>query len=142
MQNWQHFVYPGFALGFKYPQITPQGHLVEKVETQSEERIRVHFMSKESRELYFEITKYIGLPAQAEYQNHKEYLENRPEGHIVSDLREIRWMSQTAYEYSIKWRQGTRIVMLIETDNTTYRVLYDPDSPLNVQVLSTLQWTY
>src|SRR5262245_57067768 len=104
MQNWQHFVYPGFALGFRYPQITSQGHIVEKVETQDEGRIRVHFTSKESHELYFEITKYIDLlPAQVEYQNHKKYLENRSDEYMVSELKEIRWMSQTAYEYSIHW---------------------------------------
>jgi hypothetical protein len=142
MQNWQHFVYPGFALGFSYPEITPQGYIVEKAETQDGERIRLHFTSKESHELYFEITKYIDLRAQAEYKSHKEYLENRLDAYVVSDLREIRWMSQTAYEYSIKWREGARIVILIETDDATYRVLYDPNSPLNVQVLSTIQWTY
>ena len=142
MQNWQHFVYPGFALGFRYPEITPQGHIAEKAETQDEERIRIHFTSKESHELYFEITKYVDLPAQAEYQDHKEYLENMPDEYVVSDLKEIRRMSQPDYEYSIKWREGARIVMLIETDDATYRVLYDPNSPLNVQVLSTIQWTY
>ena len=142
MQNWQHFVYPGFALGFRYPEITPQGHIAEKAETQDEERIRIHFTSKDSPELYFEITKYVHLPAQVEYQEHKEYLENRPGEYVVSDLKEIRWMSQRAYEYSIKWREGARIVMLIEADDSTYRVLYDPNSPLNVQVLTTIQWTY
>lgn len=142
MQNWQHFVYPGFALGLRYPPITPQDHVVEKVESQHDGAIRVHLISKESRELYFEITKYVDLPAQVEYHKHKEYLKSRPDDYMVSDLQNIRWMSQIAYEYSIKWRQGARIVKLIETDDATYRVLYDPNSPLNVQVLSTLQWTY
>ena len=116
--------------------------MVEKVESQVDEAIRLHFTSKESHELYFEITKYINLPAEVEHQKHKESLENRPGEYVVSDLKEIRWMSQPAYEYSIKWRQGARIVTLIETENTTYRILYDPNSPLNVQILSTLQWTY
>jgi hypothetical protein len=142
MQNWQHFVYPGFALGFRYPQTTAQGHIVEKVESQMDEAIRVHFTSKDSHELYFEITKYINLPAQVEYQEHKEYLENRSGTYVVSDLKEIRWMSQRAYEYSVKWQQGRRVVILMEADNATYRILYDPNSPLNVQVLSTIQWTY
>jgi hypothetical protein len=142
MQNWQHFVYPGFALGFRYPQTTAQGHIVEKVESQTDEAIRVHITSKDSHELYFEITKYINLPAQVEYQEHKEYLENRPGEYVVSDLKEIGWMSQRAYEYSIKWHQGRRVVILMEADNATYRILYDPNSPLNAQILSTLQWTY
>lgn len=143
MQNWQHFADARFALGFRYPQITPQGHSINRAERQEDNSVRVHFTSKDSRELYFEITKYFDLPAPDEYQHHKESLERRPEEMLVSDLKEIRWMSQPAYEYSFKWNQGARVAMLIEeTENTTYRILYDPNSPLNVQILSTLQSTY
>jgi hypothetical protein len=142
MQNWPHFSNPEFALGFQYPQSTPHGHIVEKVERREEGAIRIHFTSKDSRELYFEISKYDHLSPQVEYQRHKENLETRPEQFVVSELKEIRWMSQPAYEYSFRWSQGARIVILIEADNTTYRVIYDPYSPLNVQILSTLQWRY
>jgi hypothetical protein len=142
MQNWQHFANPRFALGFMYPSLTPQGHIVERAERQGDEVIRVHFTSKDSHELYFEMAKYINLSPPVEYQRHKESLEKRPDRFIVSELKEIRWLSQSAYEYSLKWKQGTRTVRLIEADNVTYRILYDPYSPLNVQVLSTVQWTY
>jgi hypothetical protein len=142
MHNWPHFSYPEFALGFQYPQSTPHGHILEKEERREEGVIRVHFTSKDSRELYFEISKYNDLSPQAEYQRHKENLEARLEQFVVSELREIRWMSQPAYEYSLKWPRGTRTVTLIEADGATYRILYDPSSPLNIQVLSTLRWTY
>ena len=142
MENWQHFSQPEFALGFQYPQTTPQGHIVEKTERQEEGAIRIRFTSKDSYELYFEIAKYDDLSPQIEYQHHKMNLEQRADRFVISELKEIRWMSQPAYEYSIKWRQGTRIVMLIEADKATYRILYDPYSPLNVQVLSTMQWSY
>lgn len=142
MQDWQHFSDSRFALGFQYPQITPQGYFVEKAESQEHDIVRIHFTSKDSREVYFEISKYQDLSAQMEYQRHKENLEKRPEGFVVTDLKEIRWMSQPAYEYSIKWSQAARVVMLIEADNTTYRILYDPKSPLNVQILLTLRWRY
>lgn len=141
MQNWQHFVDTRFALGFRYPPTTPQGHPVEKTESQKDDVVRVHFTSKNSQELYFEVTKYFGLPAQVEYQQHKKSLEERTEEFVVSDLKEILWMSQPAYEYSIKWDNSARAVILLETDQATYRILYDPYSPLNIQILSTLQWT-
>ena len=111
------------------------------IERQEAEAIRVHFTSKNSHELYFELTKYIDLSPPIEYQHHKESLEKRFDPFSISDLKEIRWMAQPAYKYSFKWKQGARIVRLIETENATYRILYDPSSPLNAQILSTLQWT-
>lgn len=142
MQNWQHFSDPRFELGFQYPPTTPQGHIVERAESPEAAAIRIHFKSKDSRELYFEITKHSNLPAPVEHEQHKESLVKRPGGFVVSDLKEIRWMSQPAYEYSLKWHMGARVVILIEVDKSTYRILYDPYSPLNVQILSTVQWTY
>ena len=142
MQDWLHFSDPRFALGFQYPEITHQGHFVEWTESEEDDFVRVLFRSKDSREVYFEITKYQDLSAQMEYQQHKDNLEKRPERFAVTDLKEIRWMSQPAYEYSIKWSQAARVARLIETENNTYRILYDPYSPLNVQILLTLQWKY
>lgn len=142
MQDWLHFSDPRFALGFQYPEITHQGHFVERTESEEKDIVRVHFRSKDSREVYFEITKYQNLSAQLEYQRDKENLEKLPEGFVVAALREIRWMSQPTYEYSIKWSQVARVARLIEDESTTYRILYDPYSPLNVRILSTLQWRY
>ena len=142
MQNWQHFTDSRFMLGFQYPQITPQGKPVELAENDVQEKVRVHITSKDSREVYFEITKYQDLSAQMEYERHKQNLEQRPEEFVVTDLREIHWMSQRAYEYLVRWSQGSRIVRLIEDENVTYRLLYDPKSPLNTQILLTVQWKY
>ena len=142
MQDWQHFVDSRFAWRFQYPNVTPQGHLVEKAESQAQDMARIHFTSKDSREVYFEITHYYDLSAKMEYQRHKQNLEKRPEEFVVTGLKEIRWMSQRAYEYSIDWSQATRVVRLIEIGNATYRILYDPQSALNLRILSTLQWMY
>ena len=129
-------------LGFQYPETTPQGHFVEVTENQEENIVRAHFRSKDSHEVYFEITKYPNLSAQMEYERHKENLEKKPERVVVTDLKEIRCMVQTAYEYSLRWSRGSRIIRLIEIENVTYRILYDPKSHLNVQMLSTLRWKY
>ena len=142
MQDWQHFAEFGFALGFQYPQTTPQGHTVERSTSQGDNSVRVHFTSRDSHELYFELTKYTDLSPQVEYEHHKGSLEKKLNQFRISDLKEIRWLSQPAYEYSFQWQQGTRTVILIETDHAMYRILYDPYSPLNVQILSTVQWTY
>ncbi|HET9909376.1 MAG TPA: hypothetical protein VFQ23_22200 [Anaerolineales bacterium] len=142
MQDWLHFTDSRIALALQYPKVTPQGNLVELDENHEQDTVRVHFRSTGSREVYFEITKYQDLSPQMEYEQHKENLERRPEKFVLTDFREIGWMSQPAYEYSLRWSQGSRVVRLIEFENSTYRVLYDPFSPLNVQILLTLRWTY
>jgi hypothetical protein len=142
MQNWQDFADSRFALRFQYPKVTPQGHLVEMAESQAKDMVRIHFTSKDSREVYFEITQYYDFSAKMEYQRHKENLEKRPEEFVVTGLKEIPWMSQRAYEYSLDWSQATRVVRLIEIGDTLYRILYDPQSPLNLRILSTIQWRY
>lgn len=101
-QDWVHFTDSRIALALQYPKVTPQGTPVEVDENQDEDTIRLHFRSTGSREVYFEITKYQDLSPQMEYEQHKENLERRPEKFILTDLREIHWMSQPAYEYSIR----------------------------------------
>ena len=137
MQDWQLFKDSRFSLQFRYPPKTPQGHFVNKTESQQDKAVRVHFVSRDSQELYFEVTKYQALHAQDEYRQHRQDLEKRLDEFNIKDLEQITWKSLPAYEYSFKWSQGARSVILVERNGETYRILYDPRSPLNVQILST-----
>lgn len=140
MRNWHVFNDSRFALSFKYPGETPQGHLVEQIEGQKNDALRIHFISKERKELYIEVTKYHALPARVEYAQHKRELENRFEELYITELRTTVWKSLPAYEYSFEWSQDARSVILVERNDITYRILYDPRSPLNTQVLSTIEF--
>jgi hypothetical protein len=140
MQNWQLFDDKRFALQFKYPSKTPQGSLIDRTEGQHDETIRVHFISRDSEELYFEVTKYHGLPPREEYRRHKEELKKRFTELSITDIQEINWKSLPAYEYSFDGPPGRRSVTMFEKNEVTYRILYDPRSPLNLQVLSTVEW--
>lgn len=68
MENWQLFRDPRFAVQFRYPAQGTDGEPVERVETVQEGMLRVHVLAPKSREVYFEVTKYDQLSAQAEYQ--------------------------------------------------------------------------
>jgi hypothetical protein len=140
MDDWQRFKDSQFSLLFKYPEETPQGHFVDKAESLQGESIRIHLASRDSKELYFEVTKYQDLPAQMEYHQYREKLEQRFSELIITELKEMIWKSHPTSEYSFEWKQGARSVLLVRRDDATYRILYDPRSPLNTQILSTIEW--
>jgi hypothetical protein len=140
MDDWQQFKDSRFSLCFKVPEQTSQGHFVNRAESQQGESIRVHFISMDSKELYFELTKYETLTAQLEYQQPRANLEKRFSEFFITELKEMNWKSHSAYEYSFEWDQGKRSVILVERNIDTYRFLYDPRSPLNLQILSTVEW--
>jgi len=58
----------------------------------------------------------------------------------ITGLNETRLVLQPAYEYAFKWRQKERAVILVQKDRAVYRIIYDPHSPLNLQVLATIEF--
>ena len=89
MDNWQEFKDSRFALLFKVPEVTPQGHIVDNTEGEQGESIRAHFTSRDSKELYFEVIKYEHLTTQAEHLQHQTNLEQRFSKFSTTELKEI-----------------------------------------------------
>jgi len=77
MQDWRLSRDSRFALQFRFPPRTSQGYPVDKTESQQDEAVRVYFFSRDSQELYFEVTRYYALGAQAEYRRHWQHLEKQ-----------------------------------------------------------------
>ena len=140
MENWHFFDDSRFALQFKYPARASDGEPVDREETEADGMLRVHILAPKCREVYFEITKYYGLPAAAEYERHKEGLPKQFDRLSITELKETDCASLPAYEYTFEWDQGRRRVLLVERSDATYRILYNPRFPINQQILSTLQW--
>ena len=140
IENWQLITDSRFKLHFHYTATTPRGHAVEKTEGQQDDVLRVHLVSSDSRELYFEVVKYPNLLPREEYEQHRAYLEQRFDDLAITELQETSLALLPAYAYSFKWDQGERAVLLIHKDQATYRVIYDPRSPLNAQVLSSTEF--
>ena len=140
--NWQRFEHPGFRVEFSYPTVTPQGRAVER----TEERIndhrgdmeRVHLTSPDSRELYVEVVRFRELSPQDEYRNHGRYLEQRFGADAVTPLTKTSVGQELAWAYGFRWDDGERSVLLFQVDRDTYRIIYDPRSALNAQVIATL----
>jgi len=137
MENWLFFSDPRFALQFQHPRLATDGEPVQREETQREGMLRIHVLAPKCREVYFEVTKYELLTPKDEYRRHTENLPELFEGVQISELKETRCASLPAYEYMFEWEQGTRSVMLVQRGAETYRILFNPRFPINVQIQST-----
>jgi hypothetical protein len=136
--DWRQFADPRFEVRFRYPAVTPRGEPVEATESQPGDGLRVHARSA-NRDVYFELTRYPPMPGEDEYRQHKPYLEGRFGEGAVTDLTETRVASRSAQTYAFAWPDGERVVLLVRTATATYRVIYNPRSPLNAAILATLE---
>jgi hypothetical protein len=143
--GWQRFRRPGFRVEFSYPAVTPQGHGAERVEEQAVDHRgdieRVHISSREGGELYVEVVRFRELAPQDEYLRHRSYLERRVGADAVTELTETTLQGRPAWAYGFRWDEGERSVLSLQVASDTYRVIYDPRSELNAEVLATLTLT-
>ena len=136
--TWQQFAHPAFRLRFSYPTVTPQGRVVDRADDQRDDTVRVHLTARDSQELYVEVSHFPNLSPQQEYTRHRAYLEQRFGAGAITDLTEASLGRWPAWAYAFHWDQGERSVLLLPMDGDTYRIIYDPRSPLTTQVLATV----
>jgi hypothetical protein len=140
--DWQQFRQPGFKVEFSYPAVTPQGRAVERTEERIQDHRgdmeRVHLTSRDSAELYVEVVRFRELTPQDEYLQHRPYLERRFGTDSVTALTETSVRERPAWAYAFRWDEGERSALLVQVAPDTYRIIYDPRSALNSQVVATL----
>jgi hypothetical protein len=141
-EDWQRYANPRFRLEFRYPDPTPRSHEVERnehrIHDERGEMERVHLSSPASGELYFELSRFVGISPQDEYASHRPFLEERFGAGAVTELAETTLLERRAWRYRIRWPEAERVVLLLPLDGDTYRVIYDPRSDLNQEVVATL----
>jgi YD repeat-containing protein len=127
--GWTRFT--GLGVEFSYPTDGAQ---------RNEDAQRVHISSVDRQELYFEVARFPDLKPHDEYARHKPYLEGRFGQGSVTELTET---SEGAWTYSFSWdeegRPMERTALLLAVGADTCRVIRDPRSPLNDEVLATLK---
>lgn len=137
-QSWKTFSVAEFGLKFTYPETTSRGHPIEF------DDIKIHIQSKGSRELYFEITRHLNVTAKEIYEREKDFVTKQL-GAKVSELKDSTFTSQTALEYNFTWTdkdlEKKRSVFFIHKEEALYRIIYDPHTPLSLEVLETLELT-
>jgi hypothetical protein len=141
--GWQRLELEGFALMLDYPAVTPQGVTVERADESVVDHPfagafeRVHLTS-DSGEVYVEVARFPGRTPQAEYATHVPHLEHRFGADSVSELSETIAAERQAWAYGFQWEGGERSVLLFEVEGDTYRVIHDPRSGLNAEIVGTL----
>jgi hypothetical protein len=140
--DWQRFTRPEFAIELSYPGVTPQGQTVERDEEPFREYARVHLSSPDRQELYLEVVRFQGLAPRDEYEQHRPYLEQRFGADSITPLTETTLRGRPAWAYAFRGdvaeRSIKRAVLLLENGEDTYRLIYDPRSALNAQVIATV----
>jgi hypothetical protein len=138
MADWQQFARSGFRVRFRYPVLTPRGRPVDCAEEQRDDGVRVHLTSRDSRDVYVEVRQFLGLAPGDEYARHKGYLEQRFGAGATTELTATSLGRWPGWAYAFQWEQGERSVLLLPVLHDTYRIIYDPRSPLNMQVIATI----
>lgn len=140
--GWTRFSQRGFLLEFSYPDPTPGGQAVVRDEQSFIGYARVHLSSVDRRELYFEVVRFHDLTPEDEYRLHKPHLQQRFGTDSISSLIETTQWEWPAQAYSFGWaedgRSVERSVLLRPIERETYRIIFDPRSDLNAQLIETL----
>jgi hypothetical protein len=140
MNQWRRFTDPDFGIAFNYPDPTPEGFEIKKLIRKTAEMIRVHLSSPGSSELYFELSNYLnGLDPRTGRQNLVNENKGRFDGFKAATLKEMVVASIPAQSFTFSWQKGARQVLFFDVDPVTYRVIFDPRSKLNYQILSTFE---
>jgi hypothetical protein len=137
--GWQQFAHPEFWFRFSYPVVTPKGRVVERVEERRDDAVRVHLTTRDKEELYVEVFLFPDLAPHNEYVRHRAYLVQRFGAGSTTPLTETSLGEWPAWAYAFGWEQGERSVLLLQIGPDTHRIIYDPRSPLSLQVIATLK---
>jgi hypothetical protein len=139
--NWCVYAAPGLPLRFRYPDPTPTGHAVDVEEEHRPDGGRVHLRSHGRAELYFEVAWYAALTPQVEYAQHTAYLAVRfaEQAFAATALTPTRLDRRAAFTYGFRWDTFERKVVLVPFEPQLCRLIYNPQSPLNAEVLATVE---
>jgi hypothetical protein len=136
--TWQLLEDGRFELRLRYPAVTPGGRTARIVSGDYDGAPRIQALSGE-RELYVEVVRFPRMAAGEEHTRHRAYLERRFGAGSVSELRETTLAARPAHEYEFRWPEGQRVAVIVSSERWTYRIIYNSASPLNLEVLATVE---
>jgi len=129
--DWTRFT--GFGVEFSYP-----ASAAEREDAADIVRVR----SADRQELYFEVARFRGLTPQQEYARHRPYLEQRFGPGSVTELTATSLGDTPAWTYSFSWHEDGRAMertaVLLQFGPDTCRMIRDPRSALNEEVLASV----
>ena len=116
----------------RYPAGTPDGHAVDL------DDVRLHLRSRDSDELYLEVSRHLGLDAATSHERERAFVTERL-GAEVEELVPATFAGHDALRYAFRWDGRERVVHLVPLGEWLYRVIHDPAAPLAPQVLASIE---
>lgn len=128
---------------FHAPEPTPTGQPVQILRDEGDGTHRVHVLSPDESELYFEVVAYSQRIAHPEAvaQQQRFLAEHSPDGaYAPAQARTVKSLPATEFGFqgTLNGRWKVRRFLFVDTAARTYRIIYDPISDLNAQVLDSL----
>lgn len=130
---------PRFELQFSYP-VYVNNHIVEIQEEHAEDSITVRLISNNRRDVYFEISKFVGANAEERYTLLKDRSRQTNELSI-GEAETIALAQRTGLAFTLQRGELQRYVILIQAENCFYRITYNPLHEANQKMLETVQFT-
>ncbi len=134
------FAHPKLPVTLQYPNPTPQGYPVVVQEKVNDLGHRVHFISNGSDEIYFEVGQYANLTIAQAIDLFKREVAERIERLEIGELEAQLLAGLSAHQFTIRWPGKARTIAFLEWTDLVYRIIYDPNSLINKQILDTLQF--
>jgi len=130
--NWLSFSAPGLGLSLHYPGAAADGELVEM------DDFRAHFRTMNSPQVYFEVSRHTGVSSTELYRRETAAIRRASPDARVSDAASVSFAGCDAQQFTVTFPDKERVFTLIERDGRVYRVIYDPRSPVNGDIISTI----
>jgi hypothetical protein len=140
MDNLVIFSNQKLPLTLEYPNPTPRGCRVTAREQSNDIGYRVHFTSDGSGEIYFEVGQYANLSISTAMDLFKKEVSERIHGLEIGELEELMFDSYPAYRFTIRWPGTERVITFLQKEDMVYRLIYDPSSPINGQILESVRF--
>jgi hypothetical protein len=131
--SWIDFVVPGLGVRLKYPATTSDSEPVVM------DAFRAHVRTMRSSDVYFEVTRQVGVSARQLLDREVAFLRSNPEVQI-SEPELVSFADCDASRFTVTFPDRERVFHYIERHDGVYRVVYDPRSPLSRQIIATIRF--
>ncbi len=139
--HWQVLDDPRLPLQLAYPAITPLGHRVEGRRLVTAQAYRLHLVSSAGGEVYFEVAVYPVRTAREAYEALRQAMQADTPAPDVGELTACELAGRAGWQFRVRWPDRERRITLIPVGDRLCRLIFDPVSPLNEQILATVSFT-
>jgi hypothetical protein len=128
---------------FHAPATTAKGQPIQVLRDERDGVHRVHALSPDESELYFEVVAYLQhvVHGEAVAQQQRFLAEHSPDGAVTpAEATTVKSLPATTFSFrgTLGSRWKVRRFLFVDTPVRTCRIVYDLTSDLNVQVLDSL----